>query len=419
MVSYFFCQATDKRLNKATSVLRGLLYLLVEQQPSLIKHVQRRLDQGGKSVFEDTNAWITLNDIFTNILQDPTLRTTCLVIDALDECIEDCPKLLEFIRQNSAVSPRIKWMVSSRNWPEIEGILDVAEQKVRLSLELNTKSISMAVTAFIQYKVQQLVQFKKYDQKIETAVRAYLLQNSGDTFLWVALVCKNLMDFKTTTIRHAISKLSSFPPGLDPLYDRMMKQIQDSDDANLCKQTLAVAATVRRPLALQELMALKILQEVEDLESLREIIALCGSFLAIRNETVYFVHQSAKDFLLHNASNKVFPTGIGQIHHQIFSQSLDVLSQTLRRNICNLDAPGYLIDQVVVPDTSPLASIRYSCVYWVDHLYEAISTTSILSDDLQDEGTVYTFLQKKVPLLARGSQPLSKYVGWSHCRGKT
>jgi hypothetical protein len=30
LLSYFFCQATDKRINNATAVLRGLIYLLVD-----------------------------------------------------------------------------------------------------------------------------------------------------------------------------------------------------------------------------------------------------------------------------------------------------------------------------------------------------------------------------------------------------
>ena len=33
-LSYFFSQATDSKLNNATTVLRGLVYLLVDQQPS-------------------------------------------------------------------------------------------------------------------------------------------------------------------------------------------------------------------------------------------------------------------------------------------------------------------------------------------------------------------------------------------------
>ena len=36
LLSYFFCQATDFRINNTTSVLRGLIYMLVNQQPSLV-----------------------------------------------------------------------------------------------------------------------------------------------------------------------------------------------------------------------------------------------------------------------------------------------------------------------------------------------------------------------------------------------
>jgi hypothetical protein len=36
LLSYFFCQATDSRINNATAVLRGLLYLLVDLAPNVM-----------------------------------------------------------------------------------------------------------------------------------------------------------------------------------------------------------------------------------------------------------------------------------------------------------------------------------------------------------------------------------------------
>ena len=73
-VVYFFCQATDARINSATAVLRGLLYLLVSQQPALTAHVRRRYDEAGRSMFEDANAWIVLTETFADVLQDPNLE---------------------------------------------------------------------------------------------------------------------------------------------------------------------------------------------------------------------------------------------------------------------------------------------------------------------------------------------------------
>ena len=41
VLSYFLCQGTDARLNTATSVLRGMIYLLASQQPFLISHLRK------------------------------------------------------------------------------------------------------------------------------------------------------------------------------------------------------------------------------------------------------------------------------------------------------------------------------------------------------------------------------------------
>ncbi|OCK75794.1 beta transducin-like protein HET-D2Y [Lepidopterella palustris CBS 459.81] len=220
-MSHFFCQATDSRINNSTAMLRGLIYLLVDRQPSLILHIRKTYDHAGKTLFEDANAWVALSEIFTNIVQDPSLDSTYLIVDALDECTEGLPELLDIIIQKSSVSPHVKWLVSSRNWPPIEERLDRAGSTVSLCLELNAESISTAVSIFIRHKVRQLTQEKKYDDKTQEAVLEHLLSNANDTFLWVALM-------------------------LEDMYD--------------------------------------------DVESLQEIIGLCGSFLTVRKDKIYFVH---------------------------------------------------------------------------------------------------------------------------------
>jgi hypothetical protein len=56
LLFHFFCQATDSRINNATAVLRGLIYILIDQQPSLVSHIQKKYDHVGKALFEDANA---------------------------------------------------------------------------------------------------------------------------------------------------------------------------------------------------------------------------------------------------------------------------------------------------------------------------------------------------------------------------
>jgi hypothetical protein len=169
-ISFFFCQATNARINNATAVLRGLLYLLVKQQQSLISHIRESYDDLGKQRFKGKNAWVALSKIFTRILGDQLLQSTYLIIDALDECITDLPKLLDFIVLKLSVCSCVRWIVSSRNWPSIEKDLNTATQKLRLCLELNEKSVSMAVTTYIWFKVDWLAKRNDYDNDTWDAV---------------------------------------------------------------------------------------------------------------------------------------------------------------------------------------------------------------------------------------------------------
>ncbi|KAI3571547.1 hypothetical protein IWW34DRAFT_891895 [Fusarium oxysporum f. sp. albedinis] len=70
-------------LLNATSVLRGLLYLLLDQEPPLMSHVRKKFAHAGKQLFEDVDQWDALSKILANILQDSSRPNTFLIIDAL------------------------------------------------------------------------------------------------------------------------------------------------------------------------------------------------------------------------------------------------------------------------------------------------------------------------------------------------
>jgi hypothetical protein len=388
-LSYFFCQATEDQLSNAAAVLRGLIYHLIIQQLSLISYVRVKYDVAGEKLFEGINVWVSLAEILTDMLNDPSLNGVTLIVDALDECTTKRQWLLDFIIKSSSC---VKWIVSSRNWQDIEEKLGNTTQRVRLHLELSESSISKAVHSYIRHKVDQLAIEKHYDDELRGAVQHHLISNAHGTFLWVALVCQELSD-PLVRKRHTLAKLKSFPPGLDSLYKRMMECICDSYDADLCKKILAIASVVYRPVTLKELTSL--VEPLQDLDDLHEIIESCGSFLTLREEIVSFVHQSAKDFLLNQASDQILPSGIAHQHHVIFSRSLEVLSSTLQRDIYNLRAPGFPIDQVTPPNPDPLASTRYSCIHWVDHLHDSELTAKMRDKDLGDGGVVHDFLQTK------------------------
>ncbi|KAJ8058483.1 hypothetical protein OCU04_012671 [Sclerotinia nivalis] len=388
VLAYFFCQSTDARINSAVAVLRGLIYMLLDRQPALLSHLQKRYEKAGEQLFKDINTLTALSQILEDILHDKNLKPTILIIDALDECQKDLPQLLRLIVSGLSISSRVKWLVSSRNWPEIEEQLKQAEQGTRLSLELNAESVSAAVRWYIQEKVNYLARTKKYITKTKDTIERYLLEHANGTFLWVALVCQNLEKARLFTN----SKLQDYPSELDPLYSRMIEQIVDMEDieaAQLCLQILAIVVIAYQPVTFDELMSL---MEMNNEIPLEEMIQLCGSFLVVRNRNVFFVHQSAKDFLSQKAVKTIFPDGIRKVHNKALLNSITVMSNTLKRDIYGLGYPGFPIDEVKQPDPDTLACVQYSCIYWVDHLKNGDPEQK--KEYIQDNGHIHIFLKK-------------------------
>ncbi|KAF6805912.1 vegetative incompatibility protein het-e-1, partial [Colletotrichum plurivorum] len=164
-LSYFFCQATDERLNTATAVLRGLIFMLLDQDRSLVSYIKKKYDQAGKALFQDINAWQAMSEIFKDMLRDSKLQGIYLLVDALDECSNGLDQLIDLITETSR-STSTKWLVSSRNWSQIEEQLRTVAQ--RLSLEVNASSVSAAVKFYIKHEVKELAKAKKYSSQTRT-----------------------------------------------------------------------------------------------------------------------------------------------------------------------------------------------------------------------------------------------------------
>lgn len=393
VLSYFFCQGTDSRLNHATAVLRGLVYLMLIQQRILVSHLREKFNHAGGQLFEDANAFYALSEIFRDMLHDPRLTKVYLIIDALDECESGLLRLLDLIVRNASTSSRVKWLVSSRNRPDIEEWLRLDNNHAKLSLELNAQYISSAVDAYIDHKLLELTQLKQYDSTLQDQVKDQLHQKANGTFLWVALVCKELQEVESWNV---LEVLYEIPSNLTPLYDRMIGQIRrlKRKDPELCKLILSATCLAYRPLHLQELAALSRLPEQvsRTLQSIKKIVNMCGSFLTIREETVYFIHQSAKDYLSTKADHEIFSAGYVEVHREIVSRSVQIMSEALRRDVYGLGDPGASIDQIGSIDPDPLARVRYSCVYWVDHLCQ-MDSSSQSQVGLYNGGKIHIFLK--------------------------
>ena len=378
-LSYFFCQGTDENLDNAAAVLRGLIYILCIKQPSLTSHLHDRYDHAGAKLFQDANSFYALSKVLKNILQDERLQRVYLAVDALDECMADQDQLLRFIAGPEMASPRVRWLVSSRNISRIENLLktDSPEgfpgSEVRLSLEVtqNAEQVALAVSGFIDHKLSTIGSLQK-DRKTRDQVRDIMREKANGTFLWVALVINELQKPDSVDMLEVLEEL---PENLEGLYDRMIQQIRNlrKKTSEFCRLVLSAATLAYRPLHLHELAIVSGLPEIYA-NRVRQVVDLCGSFLTVKGNVVYLIHQSVKDYLTGRASQTIFPSGPSEIHHTMFVQSIEALSNgILRRDIYDLQHLGTTTDDVKVPEPDPLASVRYSCVPWARHFCDADS----------------------------------------------
>ncbi|KAF5022983.1 hypothetical protein F66182_4940 [Fusarium sp. NRRL 66182] len=435
LVSCFFCQATQNHQNDATAVLRGLIWSLACQHPALISHVRTQFDNAGREAFEGSNKWEILSDILKRMVSDRSNRVpegTTIVIDALDECIKENEKLLGLIVELCADrNSQVKWIVSSRNWVEIEDTFmddSITSQRVILSLEDDEQveqSITKAVDAFIRHKVAELEKNKKH-AKIPPEVNNIFTEKAGNTFLWVALACKRL-ERKDVEPWQILDILKGLPSGLKDLYRRMIQEVKDSSHGPQCRDILAAATLVYRPMSLAELSssAQSLSQHSDGLDALKRQVLRCKGFLVVSDDVVSFVHQSAKDFLLEDELAKEFVWDAGQeellsksilrSHHAVLLAMLETMNKTLKYDIYDVKKPGADVPNFVGKDASdPLALVKYACCYWADHILVFDDESACATLEFLRASFLYWLeacsVLGKVPVAVRAIQKLQKLV---------
>lgn len=341
---YYFCQATRK--TTATDVVRGFLWLLLKNDRSLINPLRRNYEQKGEMLFQDSNSWGVLCAMLTSILSDHPRRKFPIVVDALDECEIGLDDLLHLL---ITLSKRARTIVSSRDLPKITNGLSVAKDKLRIVLKNNKEKIN----EYIRYKVNELAKRKGYDQKTQNDVSDYLKPKANGTFLWVSLVCEQLAEHELLAT-DAYSVLSSYPKGLDEVYQRILNQISGmmSERKHICFKIISLFSICYSPISSKGLASIL---KIEPPCSLELITKECRGLLVCQNSAVYLVHQSAKEFWLRKCTrNSVFGDVESQ-HTWLLSRLIHAMSIELRRNDYNMAIPSR--------PSPPMSLLQYACVY--------------------------------------------------------
>ena len=411
-ICYFFFKEQDQ--NTVRQALCALIHQLLSQKQFLIDHAIPKFRKDGQGLINSTQS---LWGVLENSVKDPQAGPVILVIDAMDECAEpDFENLVQNL--NSLFSgdqmghSHLKCLLTSRPYEQILSKFNYLLRvfpNIHIPGEKESKIISQEVSRVITYRVNQLAEEKKLPSEVKSRLRAQLLRISHRTYLWVYLVFDNLNATGfTKTATGVDSAIGTLPKTVNDAYEQILSK---SKEPLLARRALSIILAASRPLSLSEMnIAVNIQQTSRSIHELdlevgrdfeQSLRRWCGLFVSIHHGKIYFLHQTAREFLLANLASPISVPSGPQWHHSITTrQAHAVLAEACVRYLdffnSGVRAP---------PDANEKASnsvdnqafLDYSAGSWGVHFREA---------DIIDDAAI-------IPCALRICDPDSKsYSAW-------
>ncbi|KAF4461068.1 hypothetical protein FALBO_12135 [Fusarium albosuccineum] len=218
---------------------------------------------------------------------------------------------------------------------------------------------------YISQRVSQLATNIENNQLVERVTKTFRDRSEG-TFLWVSFMAEEL---ESRTIGETEQALEHLPRGLDAIYERVLLQIRPSN-APFVTDMLRWVALASRPFSIEEMCTAV---EVQDTDSvpreavIRGYVKSCCHLLQITSEsakpeTISFIHQSAKDFVLasthlrHNPAIEKFLVDPKQGQISISNCLIRFVSQTSKSNLGEY-AAGYLPEHLAALNYDEIVSV--------------------------------------------------------------
>jgi ankyrin repeat protein len=317
-------------------------------------------------------------------------------LDALDECAEtdfrDLIRLLKvFFLNERSKTGRVKFLLTSRPYEHVVSEFQELVKpfpSIRIPGEDASEAISQEVNIVIKHRVQQL----QLSTDVRNHLERRLMKIEHRTYLWVYLVFAYLTNsgFKKTT-KGIELKIATLPESVNQAYENILKKHKDRQ---MVQKVLSMVLVANRPLTLTEMnVAVNIdassrsMQDL-DLESEKDFYerlrSWCGLFVSIYQGKVYFLHQTAREFLLKDlSSDGRAPAGdapFGSVpsslewHHSInYPQAHTVLAEAcvLYLDLFNYDPDLTDANRNRVYSTRENSFLDYSAKYWSTHFREA------------------------------------------------
>ncbi|KPM38322.1 hypothetical protein AK830_g8241 [Neonectria ditissima] len=317
LICYFFFKEDFEDQRSPENALCCILHQIFFQRPDLLSaKIFKEFEQKKEEVFNSfSSLWGILLDVS---LQLDSGQVVC-VLDALDECNDSgrsvLAKALTELYRSEASRHNVKFLVTSRPyWNIRSGFQDLKSQHPSIHLngdedEAIASQISQEINMVIEFKTKRLCSNGSITQNESKLIQNKLLDPllPNRTYLWVYLVFGEIQHGLRLTRNDLEQTISNLPNSVSQAYEKILSKARDVPRT---RKLIHIVLAARQPLSLHQMavaMAIdaqcrsydELESELEPESRFREVIReMCGLLVVVRHSKIYFLHQTAREFLI-------------------------------------------------------------------------------------------------------------------------
>jgi hypothetical protein len=407
--SFFFSRGGGD-VGHAGKFFTSIAVQLAYNAPSLRRYISEAAEE------QTDIANHSLRDQWRQLVIRPLLRldkrlspsSYLLIVDALDECNNEdhIRTILQLLAEaRSLTTVRLRVFLTSR--PEVpirHGIRAIpqAEHQDFVLHNIQPMIVNHDISLFLEYHLGIIGQEWTLGPKWpgEEVLRQLVVHTSG-LFIWAATACRFINEgeefaedrldeilegtgFEGTPEQHLDQIYITVLQNSIPNTFRPLEKVRLYARQRRMLGSIAILLSPLSAASLAKVISISGIQVTQTLERLQAILDVpkdVAGFLRLH-------HPSFRDFLLNKDRCGDFWVDEKKAHQMLAAGCIQLMSQTLKKDICEMHAPGSQASQVEstwIEKCLP-PEVQYACLYWVQHLQRSGS-------QIQDGGKVHRFLQ--------------------------
>lgn len=396
----FFCKRDEEGRRNPIHLIGHLAYYVARANPAFREALLESLEDPAFFVTTDRHSYFdfALKKPLSKVKNSAFDGLVVFVIDALDEC-NDHDDVARFLVEVVADAPWLRLIMTSRDQPQIRKAITACA--LREEHDLLNDDARDDIRKLVDYELGPNGRLAGVGSFFEDRKDDFVARSQG-RFIWLDTFIK-FVDRNIRTLDTLDKRLGqeSFPDGedsLDLLYRIIIGSAAEksgtSEEVVRLIIGFIVASSRTEPLQPRIIHAFLPPSLLVTLSTVETILAHMSAVFIVSPHGVVAVHMSVLDFSADKkrCGEKIWSDSV-DIQQIMAAACLDIMergtrnveqqqngSSGLRFNICNLET-SYLansevpdLNQRIEENISP--ELRYSCVYWMDHVVGSQSKES-------------------------------------------